>query len=200
MRDAVTSPPGLVVAIPGISGVWPGARDLSFAARFFTALYAAGWRGPFTPIRWPAAEWGLLSVVALPFRRATAEAPLTAALRAPDWALGRYVGDAVLVSHSLGTELTRGWLVRTGYRPRIWIIAGSYDGLLGQSRRAFVPGMRPWPEGVRAHVIRHPDDWWGGPLDGVPETVLAAVPGVDPVAGHAYWDDPRFAAAVVAVA
>lgn len=174
----------MVLVVPGINGILPGLRSIHYADRLIAELRHRGVPGPHIPILWPEAEWGVASVVALPFWRRRAERALDPYVRE----------DLVLLSHSLGTELCRGWLVRTGRRPRLWVLAGSYDGLIGRSTRAFVPGFRPWPGQARAVSVHHPDDWWGGPIDGIPEIVLPPVPGA--IQGHAYWDDPRFAEAI----
>ena len=178
-----------VLAVPGIVGILPGRRDAQCCSSFFGRLHRAMPESDLTCVclNYAAAELGLLGVFALPFMRRQAERGLdeTAPL------LGR---STVIVSHSLGTELVRGWLVDTGYQPALWIMAGTYDGLIGGTVRSFTGHVtRPWPD-VPALNLYHPDDRWGGPLPGVDSQVLCAAPGASP--GHAYWDDAAFARAV----
>lgn len=211
---------GRVLTAHGIA--W-GPPRADYANRFFRALtdaYAPHYVR--VPATWPwPARLSVLAIVLLqcPGPRARAEHRLDRALRRSPGA-GR---PWVVVATSLGTELTRGWLVRREAAgadlPVLWVTAGTFPTLLGLGRAgglAVRGGLgarvcqrlalrlapaRPVPgPAVRWVNVYRPADPFGAPLQpavGRPvEDRPLLAPWRQSLRDHDYWEDPAFAAAV----
>lgn len=195
-----------MVTVGTLHGIWSGQPG--YSATFFETLRREGLRTCQVEGAWPGAWLGPLALVALaiPRYRRRVESALAQLVARTEPA-----SDLVLVSHSLGCEITRGFLVRTGLRPRLWVTAGTFGALLGVgwghhlplvARVALILASTRTPTGL-PHVpwvnVYYQDDTLGqalAPLGVSCRDVTLPVP-TPFLAGHQrYWGDPSFARVV----